>query len=143
MKAMKFRIGSLMLALLLLALPSGCSDKDGGKPKIRKKSGVASKIDVENRVVSMTILDKTGTPRELQGTFKDDTVVMINGRTASIKDIRTGDKVEVEGYREGEGENQKLIAIRVTVDRPDEKDWKSTGKGDDSKPAPTTQPANG
>lgn len=147
MRMSSFRTCVCLILLSIVVMPSGCSDRDGGKPKIRKKSGIATKIDVANRVVSMTTTNKAGQSIELPGTFNDDTVVLINGRTASIQDIREGDKVEVEGYREGEGQAQKLIATRVVVDRPEDQDWKSSKKPADKAPegtpAPTTQPANG
>lgn len=137
---------ALLALTCVVLMAAGCSERDDDKPKIRSRQGIASKIDLDNRVVSMLIANKDGESIELKGSFRDDTVVVINGRTQSIQDIRPGDKVEVEGYKEGEGLNMKWIAIRVTVDRPESSDWKTTGKSDkdaDSRPAPTTQPANG
>ena len=137
--------------ILTLVMQTGCSERGSRKPKIRKKEGIAKKVDIDNRIVSMVIRDKTGNELEVPGTFRDDTSVIINGRAQSIGDIREGDKVVVEGYREGDGLNQKWIATKVTVDRPEEKDWKIAGPkrevnppaaGSNTEAAPTTQPAD-
>lgn len=127
-------------AVLLMLTAVGCSDKGDGKPKIRKRDGVVASIDLANRKVSMKTQDKSGNPQVLPGTFRDDTVVIINGRNMTLKDIRVGDKVSVHGYKEGEGLSQSLIATRVEVDRPEEQDWKTPGQGEGSS-TPTTQPA--
>ncbi|MFQ5501658.1 MAG: hypothetical protein ACE5EQ_05080 [Phycisphaerae bacterium] len=117
-------------------LTAGCSDDNQG-PKIRKREGVAKSIDVENRKVSMSFTDKRGETHVLEGTFTDETVVFINGRSQGIKDIRPGDKVLVYGYTEGKGTDRRLIATRVRVSRPAETDWKPAGQG---AATPTTQP---
>ena len=125
------------LALLALFAPSGCSDDAGDKPRIRKVQGVAKSINVEKRIVSMTWTDDRGHERKLEGTFKDDTEVLINGRSQEIKDIRPGDKVLVYGYREGKGADEKLIAEKVVVDRPRSSDWKPTGQSGAKSPPST------
>lgn len=125
-----------LLALLAIFAPSGCSDDAGDKPRIKKVQGVAKSINVEKRIVSMTFTDDRGNERELEGTFKDDTEVFINGRSQEISDIRPGDKVTVYGYREGKGSDQKLIAEKVEVNRPRSSDWKPTGQGGAESPPP-------
>ena len=139
MNSMTRRLLWSQLALLAVLAPSGCSDDAGDKPRIRKVQGVAKSISVEKRIVSMTFTDDRGNERELEGTFKDDTEVLINGRSQEIKDIRPGDKVQVYGYREGKGDDQKLIAEKVVVDRPRSSDWKPTGKGTAKSPPPADQ----
>jgi len=136
MSKMTSRLLWSLLALVTLLAPSGCSDNAGDKPKIRKVRGVAKSINVEKRIVSMTFTDDRGHERELEGTFKDDTEVLINGRSQKIKDIRPGDKVLVYGYREGQGQDERLIAEKVVVDRPRSADWKSTGRGNAKSPPP-------
>ena len=131
------------IALLALFAPSGCSDDAGDKPRIKKVQGVAKSINVEKRIVSMTWTDDRGHERELEGTFKDDAEVLINGRSQKIEDIRPGYKVTVWGYREGKGENQKRIVEKVVVDRPRSSDWKPTGQGDAKSPPPTDEKDKG
>ncbi|MCG8406354.1 MAG: hypothetical protein MI923_14240 [Phycisphaerales bacterium] len=131
------RIGRLLtvsLVSLVLCQSSGCSEKDGGKPKIRRKEGRAKKVDVENRKVSMVWIDKKGDEHTIEGTFTDKTEVLVNGRSQTIKDVRPGDRVEVYGYSEGEGTNRKLIATKVVVNRPKSSDWKSAGQGKTKSP---------
>lgn len=123
------RLILVSLLALIYCLPSGCSDKSGGKPKILRKEGRAKLIDVENRKVSMVWIDKKGEEQNLEGTFTDKTEVWINGRTHEIKDVRPGDRVEVYGYSEGEGTNRKLIATKVVINRPKSSDWKTAGQG--------------
>lgn len=129
MNRMTNRLLWSQIALLAIFASSGCSDDAGNKPRIKKVQGVAKSIDVEKRIVSMTWTDDRGKERELEGTFKDDTEVFINGRSQEIGDIRPGDKVTVYGYRQGKGSELKLIAEKVVVDRPRSSDWKPTGQG--------------
>lgn len=143
MNRMMRRLLWSQLALLAILGPSGCSDDAGDKPRIRKVQGVAKSINVEKRIVSMTFTDDRGNERDLEGTFKDDTEVLINGRTQEIKDIRPGDKVTVYGYREGKGSDQKLIAEKVVVERPRSSDWKPTGQGDAKSPPPAEEKNKG
>src|SRR5690554_2820194 len=142
MKLSVFARLSLSLPVVLACVFAGCSDRDGGKPKIRTKEGTIKKIDLQNRTVSMEIKNKDGETIVLPGTFRDDTVIKINGRVATVKDVREGDTAVVQGYREGEGLNQKWIAQQVTIERPNEMDWKSTGGASGTtggaQPAPTT-----
>lgn len=139
-KPLRFELAPVLM-LAALMLPAGCSDKNGGQPKIKKKQGIAKKIDVANRVVSMVTVDKKGNTMEVNGTFRDDTEVIINGRNMTINDIRPEDKVEVHGYREGDDPATfKWVAKKVIVTRPESDDWKTPGKPAGT-PAPTTQPA--
>jgi hypothetical protein len=118
------------LAVLIVAgwAVSGCSDRGNKKPERRKLEGVAVEIDLERNYVSMRTVNKRGVEVLLEGTFREDTVVEINGRSETLDHVRPGDKVEVYGYREGKGDEQKLVATKVIVTRPEEDDWKSTGR---------------
>lgn len=144
------RVAATGLCMMLpFAMLVGCKDDNDGKPKIRQREGIAKRIDTENRIVAMSIANKDGQTIDVEGTFREDTSVILNGRTASISDIRPGDKVEVHGYKEGEGLAMKWIAVKVVVNRPEEQDWKTAGNksgessatGSSKTPAPTTQPA--
>ncbi|MFH1418750.1 MAG: hypothetical protein ABII12_10770 [Planctomycetota bacterium] len=126
---MSNRVLSTVLVLVAVAAVSGgCSDRGDKKQKIRKLEGIADKIDLANNDVSMRVVNKRGKEDIISGTLREDTVVIINGRDESIENIKPGDKVVVFGYREGEGDAQKLVATKVVVTRPTETDWKSTGK---------------
>ena len=130
---LKLSIRRMALATLLIAVfaQTGCSSKGkAGKTSTRK--GEVKSIDLANRKVVMATTKKDGTSFSLEGTYTNETVVRINGRVMSMKDIKVGDKVEVVGRREGSGTNQQLIATEVKVTRIDS-DWQETGK--DAKPA--------
>ena len=120
-----------MTALALL-LP-GCSDGGKNSRKTKRVEGVARKIDLKNNYVSMSYKTPKGDEIVLEGTVREDTEVVINGRHQKLEDVREGDAVVVIGYREGKGEDQKLVATRIEVTRAKESDWQST--------TPTTQPA--
>ena len=129
-----YRMGAMCLAAAFLAtVLIGCSENNGKKPKIRRIEGVAKLIDLQNNVVSMTIKDDKGVEVVMTGTVREDTEVLINGRSQALKDVCVGDQVVVYGYKEVQGDNQKLIAQKVEVTRSRESDWKSTGTGDPAK----------
>lgn len=104
---------------------AGCSEQGEDKRESKKLEGIAEKIDLQTKVVSMRYVDKKGKERTVEGTFCDDTVVFINDRQESLEHVKPGDKVVVYGHREGKGQDQKLIATRVIVTRPEGADWKS------------------
>ena len=137
----------LVCAVLLACWATpGCSDKSGSKPKIKKVQGTATKIDLTNNRVAMAVVDPKGNSSTLEGTVREDTVVWSNGRCQRLEDIREGDKVEVYGFKEGSGEEAKLVATKVVVTRPVDADWKSTSKpaaspsGSSSAPVSTGSP---
>lgn len=109
----------------------GCSSKSGADKTYTKKGTIKS-IDLSSRKVEVTII-KGGEQRAISGTYTDETNVTINGRAASVKDLKEGDSVEVTGRREGSGTNATFIATSVRVTRTDS-DWQETGKT----PAPTS-----
>lgn len=114
----------------------GCSNESSDTPKIRSRKGVVKAIDLEGRVVAMTYTDKNGNDVNIEGTFDAETVIEINGRRADAKDVRVGDKIEVWGRREGEGQEAKLVATKVVVSRAGSSDWQATGAA--SQPAEKT-----
>ena len=139
--------GALFVILIAaLSTSTGCSEKGKKGPKVKTMKGIVKKIDLNNNRVSMSIRDENGKERVLEGVVREDTEVLINGRNQKIEDIKEDDKVEVSGFKEGEGNSSRLIATKVVVTRPTESDWKSTGKsggnaakpaGQSAKPAPT------
>lgn len=137
-----YRLSAMCLATAFTAVVLvGCSENNGSKPKVQRVEGVAKSIDLENNVVSMTTKDDKGGERDLTGSVREDTVVLINGRSHTLKDVRVGDQVVVFGYKEGTGDAPKLIATKVEVTRAQESDWKSTGPGASSPtPPPATSP---
>lgn len=121
---------------------AGCSDKEKKSPKVRKIEGIAKHIDLKNNDVSMVFKDDRGVERELRGTIRENTEVVINGRTQKLEDIRENDRIIVTGYKDGSGDGAQLVATMIEVIRPQESDWKKAPAPPAAgTPAPTTQPA--
>lgn len=121
---------------------AGCSDKEKKPPKVRKIEGIAKHIDLKNNDVSMLFKDDRGVERELRGTIRENTEVVINGRTQKLEDIRENDRIIVTGYKDGSGDRAQLVATMIEVIRPQESDWKKApSQPVAGAPAPTTQPA--
>lgn len=138
----KTKVILFVIVFVGVSLP-GCSPDGKQKSKTRHKEGIAKMIDLENNVVSMVCKDEKGREHELRGTVTEDTEVWINGRIHSLKDIREGDRVTVIGYQEGHGTEKRLVAVKVTVDRPRDSDWKSTGKPAEEQSDTPATPAKG
>ena len=148
-------------ALLMVVLISGCPDKKDKTPKIKHASGVAKKIDLAGKKVSMMLKGDDGVEREAAGTYRDDVEIFVNGRAAKVADVREGDKIEVTYFKDPVGDGE-FIVKKVEVARAGETDWKPTAKTDvqpvnppvnpppvdppkqeTPKPPPTTDNSNG
>jgi hypothetical protein len=125
-------------AALLIILTGGCSETGKKAKKIRTVDGIARKIDLKNNIVSMMVVDQKGQEREMQGSVREDSDIIVNGRASRLEDVREGDKVAVSYYREGKDDDIRFIATRVEVKRAKDNDWTSTGTG-----SRTTQPVAG
>lgn len=121
---------SFVLAILLLATPfgGGCASDDDA-PKTYSRKGRVTSVDLASRRVTIMTKDKTGVEKPFSGTYTDETIVIINGRNMTIKDIKEGDTVEVVARKEGEDTNQRFVATEVRITRY-EGDWQETGKND-------------
>ena len=117
-----FCVGVLLSGMML----AGCSN-DGGKPKVHRREGWAESIDTKTKTVSMIMRLKDGKEKTITGTYTDETVVEINGRNMTIKDIKPGDPIVVFGVRSKDDGGTSLVATKVIVERK-EKEWQSTGK---------------
>ena len=126
----------ISLILLAATVPTGCSGGGDKPPKMKRLEGVAKKIDLRAGVVSMLWKNDKGKEIELAGTVKADAEITINGRIHKLEDLREGDQVVVTGFKDKSGGQEKLIATKIEVSRPQELDWKTVG-------GPTTQPADG
>lgn len=128
---------ALTTFIVCFMLQIGCSSK-GGSNKTYTRKGEVKNVDLTNRKVVMKFM-KGGQDKELSGTYTDETVVIINGRNMSIKDVKEGDKIEVVGRKEGTGTEAQFIATRVTVTRQDG-DWQNTGKTPAKSTAANSEP---
>lgn len=128
-----------MVVVLVACILAGCSDNNGKKQKIRRLEGVAKTIDLEHNFVSMIRKDDKGNEIELKGTVNEDTVVLINGRSQKLADVRPGDKVVVYGFQKGSGTSKKLVATKVEVTRARDSDWKRPGESAAPPPPPVVR----
>jgi hypothetical protein len=127
----------LVLMAVTGLLLAGCSDRSKKAPKIRKKVGIATRIDLKNNSVAMIWKDEKGNEYPLEGTIRETTEVLINGRDQKLEDVRVGDKVTVSGFKEGKGAEEKLVATKIEIERTRDSDWKTA-----SQPAPAVKPTS-
>ena len=108
--------GVVIVMLLPLGLV-GCREK-GPKRAYAVRDGRVRSVNPETGEVSMDYVEpKTNTPIILKGRVTQDTEILINGRSASLDDVRLGDWVKVTGYREGPKTDPQLVANRVEIQR--------------------------
>ena len=103
-------------AALAVALVGGCSRTP--EQRTITKKGIIKSIDLKGRKAYIVTDNKLGDKLEIPGQFTDDTVVTINGKTAHLSDIHTGDNVEVTAYHKGKGSEMEFYATKVVVSRP-------------------------
>lgn len=113
-------IALLILAALASAL-QGCKRSDSA-PEIISLTGRIERlvIDVEDRG-SLSVLYYSEKHKEETigtGIVTPETEIMINGATAKLKDLREGDRVRGDVRVEGKGQQRRLIAIKIYVERP-------------------------
>ena len=115
------------------SLVLGCGD-DKPKRKYNVLEGTVKNIDLSTNKVSMFwYSEKQGTEVTIDGTVTSETEVLINGRVAKLEDLIIGERIKVEGYQVGKGENKRLVATRVTVERSEVIDTsKSSEQGEGS-----------
>ena len=111
---------SLWTSMLAAAvLIGGCSEGNDKPARTRRLEGIARKIDLQNKVVSMVVKRDDGKEDELTGTFRDTTEVFINGRQEKVDDVREGDKVVAFVQKDKSGDQGKYVVTRVEVERPE------------------------
>lgn len=104
-------------ALLLAAMPSGCSRESEG-PEYNEIEGTVSGIDGEGGAVRMRWYSpKRNETIELTGFLASDAEILIDGRTARLEDVQIEDRVVVVGRQEKVNGERRLVATRVEVRR--------------------------
>lgn len=135
------RLSWVAAVLTLAALGTGCSDNNKKQKKARRIEGIAHKIDLDTRQVSLKIVREDGTDDVLEGYFRDDTAVEINGRAQKFGDVREGDKIVA--WVEKDKDEDRFIVVRVEVARPRASDWlKATGDDTTVEAVPTAVATN-
>jgi len=113
---MKFSRGIAFLGLLLVMTGSvlcldGCKAKEQKKHN-RTIQGTVEEIDIPGNTVTMNWFnEKQGKSLTLAGKITKETEVYIDGKLADLSQVKTGDKVIVEGYKKG----TDIVAIKVSI----------------------------
>lgn len=103
----------LMFGVSGALLLAGCGSK---KPKKRSRTlnGMVESIDVASGSVAMSWFDeKAAKTRQIGGRIAPETEIYIDGKVAELSDVREGDEVMVEGYKQG----IDIVATRIDVIR--------------------------
>jgi len=110
-----------ILGLVALAVAGGLllgCGRDSDAPKYRELEGRIDSIDLESGVVTMMWFSpKRKEEIPLPGKLDRDAEILIDGRTAELKDLREDDWVRVRGREERHAGQRQLIATYVEVDR--------------------------
>jgi|GEM_PF-864094 len=104
--------------LCLLAAPCGCREKVQ-EPKVVPLEGKVAKIDTNRNQITLRYYNEKH-KREMTdtGEVAEETEILINGALATLADIRVGEHVRGQVRVEGKGEQRKLTALRIVVERP-------------------------
>jgi hypothetical protein len=129
-------MAGLILGFAAAALLSGGCKQDQPKRKyIEPTEGTALEIHTDTSEVSMEFVHPaTGLAEVRKGYVNEKTQVQVNGVTARIEDVRTGDTVRVTGYQEGPREDRKFFVTSINVRRAGN-NWLDTDGGGTSQPA--------
>jgi hypothetical protein len=101
-----FAVFALLIAVLSLK---------GSPEKVRNVSGRIVSIDAASRTASLEIVHpKTGATLQLEGHVPLDCNILIDGRPASLAELRAGERVDVEGIIH---RDRTLSANRVRASR--------------------------
>ncbi len=105
-----------LAALFALA---GCRKEEEKRtvvPLEGKVERIALKSDGTGEI-TVSYTDKQQRPATGTGLVTTETDIMINGAVATLKDIREGDRVRGEVRMDKKGDERKLVALRIRVER--------------------------
>ncbi len=125
------RSKSIVVLGLLLAtfafFTDGCKSKSE-KKRNRVLRGTIEEVDIPGKTVTMNWFnEKLGKSMVIAGQITKETEIYIDGKLGDLSQIKSGDKVIVEGYQKG----TDTVAAKVNITH--------TGQTPKPKPA-TTQP---
>lgn len=111
-----------LIVLMGFALTPGCKQDEPRKPKSKTMEGVITRVDADKGRLAMKLRNPKNKseflPKEIEGSVTPTTEIQINGKLAKLADLREKDTVEATGYRQGKGDEEKIVAEKITVDRP-------------------------
>ena len=137
----RWRVVTMSIVLLGLA---GCPEKEPKRTYAVREGRVRS-VNPETGEVSMTYVDpKTNAKSVIQGRVTQNTEILVNGRSASLDDVRLGEWVKVTGYREGPKTDPRVVATRVEIQRTGwGKDASGSGQPGSAPTKPRPAPSRG
>ncbi|HPD28934.1 MAG TPA: hypothetical protein PLL20_02985 [Phycisphaerae bacterium] len=104
--------------LLFGALLAGGCGEDSELPEYDQISGKVTRIEKTSGEVSMSYFsEKHRKPVEIHGRLSPEAEIFIDGVTASLDDVRIGDRVKVLGRVEKREGERNLVALKVEIDR--------------------------
>ncbi len=107
----------LAVAAAALATAGGCNRADE-EPEYRTVEGAVDSVDVgSGRVAMLWEHPKRHERVRISGTIDQNTVIDINGRVATLQDIRKNDRVKVTARIMRNGSVPPLVATRIEVVR--------------------------
>jgi Cu/Ag efflux protein CusF len=110
----RFAVVLLAAGCLVGFAMSGCKSKES-KVQNRTLHGTIEIIDLEENKLTMSWFnEKMGKQMQIIGQALPDTEIYIDGKVASIDQLKEGDEVVVDGYQE---KNKGVFAKRITVTR--------------------------
>jgi len=118
--------GSVMLVLASVAtlLSGGCKSSEPDTPQTKKKDGVITRVDAPNKRLAMKIRDPKDSTRildrEIEGTITPKTEIFINGRRATIEEVKVNDSVQATGHLQGSQDAPEIVAEELRIERLDE-----------------------
>jgi len=106
-----------------VGMGGGCNEHEQRKPKSKTMEGVITRLEIDKGRLAMKMRDPKDKsqflPQEIEGSVTPTTELWINGKAAKMADLRVSDKVEATGYRQGKGENEQIIAEKLSIERPE------------------------
>jgi hypothetical protein len=101
----------------LMVLGGGCSDKESAVV-VRQLQGTVEKMDLSSGRVTLRYLhEKTNEERLVQGSVTDETEIFVNGKLATLGDMRLGEHILVHGRVEKIGKERRITALRIDISR--------------------------
>lgn len=126
-------LGCLLLAAVT-AFP-GCG-KDEPEAEIKSQTGVIERIDREESRLTLRFYNpKHDREDTVTGTINADTEIFINGVVSSLKDLREGERVTVQGRIQRQKGELEVLALKIQAERGE------TIRRGTAAPGPSTQPA--
>ncbi|MEE8170165.1 MAG: hypothetical protein V3T70_06425 [Phycisphaerae bacterium] len=108
------------LILALAALPA-CDVKKSKQPESKRKEGVITRIELDQKRITIKIRDPKDRSRyldtEIEGEITPTTEIFIDGRKATLAEVRVNDQVDAIGYRKGSGDEARIIAEELHIQR--------------------------